>query len=301
MSSKLWSFVLFMKIVLSRKGFDSSSGGVPNPILPDGTLVPLPIPDPHSCVRYDDLKSDVLHKYGTGFSSLVTDLTKGRVGGDDGAHLDPDLLAEHYPRAQSWRPTFGQRGSALGHLKKQGVGIGDTFLFFGVFRPVECVAAQWRYIPKSLPQHILWGWMQVAEVINAGVAIEKYPWLEYHPHCQAGAHQNDLLYLATRSKGKDNSLDARVGAGVFTSVRDEYRLSDCEASKPSAWRLPRWFYPRGREPLSFHGKQERWEDTGRDCRLQSVARGQEFVLDAEQYPEAKKWARELISQAVSPR
>ena len=35
-----------MKIILSRKGFDSANGEQPNPILPDGTLLSLPIPDP---------------------------------------------------------------------------------------------------------------------------------------------------------------------------------------------------------------------------------------------------------------
>ena len=33
-----------MKIILSRKGFDSSNGGCPSPILPDGTLLSMPIP-----------------------------------------------------------------------------------------------------------------------------------------------------------------------------------------------------------------------------------------------------------------
>ena len=33
-----------MKVILSRKGFDSSNGGCPSPILPDGTLLSLPIP-----------------------------------------------------------------------------------------------------------------------------------------------------------------------------------------------------------------------------------------------------------------
>jgi len=33
-----------MKIILSRKGFDSSYGGYPSPILPDKTLLSLPIP-----------------------------------------------------------------------------------------------------------------------------------------------------------------------------------------------------------------------------------------------------------------
>ena len=31
-----------MKIVLSHKGFDSSNGGFPSLVLPDGTVVPLP-------------------------------------------------------------------------------------------------------------------------------------------------------------------------------------------------------------------------------------------------------------------
>jgi len=44
-----------MKIILSRKGFDGSSGGCANPILEDGRLLPLPIPDPASPIRYDDI------------------------------------------------------------------------------------------------------------------------------------------------------------------------------------------------------------------------------------------------------
>lgn len=33
-----------MKIILSRKGFDSENGGYPSPIMPDGRLISLPIP-----------------------------------------------------------------------------------------------------------------------------------------------------------------------------------------------------------------------------------------------------------------
>ena len=36
------------KLILSRKGFDSGSGGCPSPIFPDGTMFSLPIPS------YDD-------------------------------------------------------------------------------------------------------------------------------------------------------------------------------------------------------------------------------------------------------
>jgi len=33
-----------MKVILSRKGFDSGYGGFPSPVLPDGTMLSLPIP-----------------------------------------------------------------------------------------------------------------------------------------------------------------------------------------------------------------------------------------------------------------
>lgn len=37
-----------VKFILSRKGFDSGSGGRPSPILPDGTMLSRPIPEQDS-------------------------------------------------------------------------------------------------------------------------------------------------------------------------------------------------------------------------------------------------------------
>ncbi|MFC1955807.1 hypothetical protein ACFLWZ_04680 [Chloroflexota bacterium] len=55
-----------MKVILSRKGFDSSYGGYPSPILPDGRLISLPIPSPHSyedSFHYSDLRWDQDNTY----------------------------------------------------------------------------------------------------------------------------------------------------------------------------------------------------------------------------------------------
>ncbi len=283
-----------MKIILSRKGFDSSSGGVPNPILPDGTLLPLPIPDAHSNIQYKDLHSEALASYDSSYSSLIADLTNKRITAKQGAHLDPDLCPSHTRRTQQWRPVFGQRGSALGHLKKQAVGVGDLFLFFGVFREVELVDQQWRFVKASSPRHIFWGWMQVEEVLLAAQASEKYPWIDYHPHCQPKASSTDLLYLASVPATSNKRTNKSLGAGIFSSVTDNHVLSDPDRRQPSAWRLPYWFYPKDRTPLTFHANSERWKEAEGFCRLQSVARGQEFVLDAAQYPQALAWARQLI-------
>ena len=48
-----------MKIILSRKGFDSANGGIVSPIFDDGTIVSFPIPSDDEDT-YDSLYCDVL-------------------------------------------------------------------------------------------------------------------------------------------------------------------------------------------------------------------------------------------------
>ena len=120
-----------MRIILSRKGFDSSSGGRPSPILADGRMVSLPIPDEQSPIRYMDIR---WKEYNLG--DLVSDLTNGRVPASSSAHLDPDINCESLSRHAEWRPIFGQIGAAQGHLRKNNVQPGDIFLFFGLYQKV---------------------------------------------------------------------------------------------------------------------------------------------------------------------
>ena len=42
-----------MKVIFSRKGFDSGFGGMPSPVLPDGTMLSMPIPSKGDLVHYD--------------------------------------------------------------------------------------------------------------------------------------------------------------------------------------------------------------------------------------------------------
>lgn len=61
---------LLVKLVLSRKGFDSSFGGVASPIMPDGSLLSLPIPSKKDALRYGEVRVP-----GGGLGTVVTDLT----------------------------------------------------------------------------------------------------------------------------------------------------------------------------------------------------------------------------------
>ena len=53
-----------MKIILSRKGFDSSTGKVPSPVFPDGTMISLPIPDRSSTIAYKDIAGNACASVG---------------------------------------------------------------------------------------------------------------------------------------------------------------------------------------------------------------------------------------------
>ena len=49
-----------MKIILSRKGFDSANGGIVSPIFEDGTMVSFPIPSDDEDT-YDSLYYNGIH------------------------------------------------------------------------------------------------------------------------------------------------------------------------------------------------------------------------------------------------
>ncbi len=47
-------------------------------------------------------------------------------------------------------------------------------------------------------------------------------------------------------------------------------------------------------PLSYHPDPNRWERDDEHAYLKSVGRGQEFVLDLGEYPEATHWLAGLV-------
>lgn len=295
-----------MKLILSRKGFDSASGGGPSPIFPDGTTFSLPIPSGDDNITYGELRhvSGSLGEVNIG--RVVTDLTRrrrpeNRIGTDHRAHLDPDINFHVYPRQEGWKGLFGQGGGTETHLADEGVDAGDLFLFFGLFREVQDRDGCWRFIPGSPPLHVLWGWLQIGEVHEqvGRTGLPELPWASHHPHLQYIGDRN-TIYVASESLKIGNRFKTR-GEGVFPQLRDELVLTEPGRSV-SHWKLPRWFYPEmGKPALTYHDpnrtKSNRWtrrRGDGEHVYLQSVGRGQEFVLDCDHYPEAIPWARGLI-------
>jgi hypothetical protein len=118
-----------MKLILSRKGFDSGSGGGASLITTNNDLISLPIPDDPG-VGHPTSYNQISSAAGN-LGPIVSTLTNGKIRGTDLAHLDPDLDKCSLSRAPgNWAPAFGQRDKAAApHLDNYNVGVGDLFIF----------------------------------------------------------------------------------------------------------------------------------------------------------------------------
>jgi len=205
-------------------------------------------------------------------------------------------------RPRGWRPALGQTGSAHGHLARQEFGAGDVFLFFGWFRRVQQNGGRWGYVPSAPDLHVLFGWLEVAEVLPIvslrEECLARHPWIATHPHVAKPDHYNsalNYLYIAgTKSRYVSHSSFA---AGRFIHFKDILRLS-AEGRTRTVWRLPEWFIPTDtRPPLSYHPVGARWTRDEQGVLLRAAAKGQEFVLDVNHYPEAEIWLANLLAEA----
>lgn len=248
-----------MRIIFSRKGFDSSAGGGPSPIVvgADGTRRPisLPIPDGKGASRttYDDL----------GLGEHAAKASRGKLSGADLCHNDPMFLpggARAFGQC-----IFGQCGAAQTHLERQGVGIGDVFVFFGLFAEAD----------TAEPHHRIFGYLRAEEIIRLAQGVPQELTDLDHPHAIAMHASNDAVW---RGEGQ-----------VAARASDALRLT-IPGGPPSIWHRPAWLKPGG---LSYHDRPSRWATRGQ---LQSVARGQEFVADIGRRKAPREWLDRVIAE-----
>lgn len=250
-----------MKVIISRKGFDSGYGGIPSPILPDGTMLSMPIPSPGDKVRYKDLVFN-----NDSYATILQQLKPNCKVISEDCHLDPDIREEVTSRLENWKPAFGQIGAAQSHLRNQGVGIGDLFLFFGWFRPTIRVKGKLEYNSQEESFHAIYGYMQVGDVITREEDVPE--WLKTHPHAchERWNKNNNAIYVAAESLSFNPNLP---GAGCFRYTK-EHKLSK-DGCRRSVWALPDFF----REiPITYNANA--WQEDG----FHSAAKGQEFVFNA---------------------
>ena len=238
-----------MKMILSRKGFDSAAGGCPSPII-DGRPLSMPIPaSGSSTTTYANL----------GLGKIVEQITRGRIAGD--------ALCHHDPMFHQGECLLGQCGAAQSHLARHGVGLGDLFLFFGLFADPD----------TGERHHRIFGYLKV----RSATPVATMPLAERaelvalrHPHLLERRVTNDVIYR---------------GEGVAARYADSTLRMTRLGGPLSHWHVPHWLQTRG---LSYHAKPWRWAEPGA---LQLVSRGQEFVCDIGEGTEAVAWINAKIA------
>jgi hypothetical protein len=288
-----------LKIVLSRKGFDSTFGECASPIFPGDEILSLPIPERKpfygTNIRYSDLRSPI-----PGFTNVgaIVEQLSGKYGPKDLAHLDPHVDARVYRRPAGWRGLFGQIGPAQGHLRKQNVGEGDLFLFYGLYRRVVADGGRLKFLQGTPSQHVIFGWMGIGEVVPIEKSEDarewslKNSWGAYHSHLHGtGRVPGNALYVAA-----DKCFGALPGAGVFEKYSKRRCLTALDESC-SVWLLPKWFDPkRCAKPLTYNSNRATWRPTANGFLLRTKSPGQEYVLDTDDYREAEGWAKDIIAE-----
>ena len=238
-----------MKLVFSRKGFDSAAGGAPSPII-DGCPTSLPIPArDRSETTYGDL----------GLGSVVEQMSRGRLTASSLCHCDPMF--------ENGRCAFGQTGIAQSHLSNNDVGVGDVFLFFGLFSDAQ----------GGDRHHRIFGYLEVKEILSLGPkpskACQPRGFTIRHPHTIGKWNKNNTIYAGPGSTAVSASPSLRltVPNGQLTH-----------------WRVPPWLTGTG---LSYHRDNKRWNPDGT---LHTVGRGQEFVADVSGKKDASEWLEHTL-------
>ncbi|MBT7497669.1 hypothetical protein HN662_05035 [Candidatus Woesearchaeota archaeon] len=274
-----------MKVILSRKGFDSGYGGYPSLILPDCKLISLPIPSKDS-TRYSDLK---LNKQQTYFDLMKEikpaikynkqwhELTK-----DTECHLDPDIYTSVLERSKEWKACFGQVGGSQTHLMNQNVKEGDLFLFFGWFKQTRLKDKTLCFDKLAHDLHVIFGYFQIGEIIHTNQQTQISKWLKSHPHMleKYNNKKQNTIYIARNTLTWNDKLP---GAGTFKFNQDLVLTK--KGFSRSRWKLSDFFENVN---ISHHSKKS-WKHEGY---FQSAGIGQEFVIEDNVLIE--NWAKNLI-------
>lgn len=262
-----------MKIILSRKGFDSGkqNAKMPSPIIDGKVLLSFPIPFDKNETNY----SELIFR-GKNYHQIARELRP--TFEFERCHLDPDIYDNILEkRPEDWEPCFGQEEAALTHLVNQKVKIGDIFLFFGWFKEIGNNGSGYKYKRGASDKHVIFGYLQIGGIHDTSEEIAKYYW---HPHSTTPPSGPNAIFTASKYL-----LDTKLpGYGTFTYSED-LDLTKKGYSR-SKWELPDCI--KGK-PISYHNELSQKKDY-----FQSAMIGQEFVLCADE--NITHWLIDLVKK-----
>lgn len=294
-----------MKLVLSRKGFDSGSGGCFSPYDHEtGKYIWFPIPEKVNSYSNNIRYSDIIVKdeYLSGLKgSNLSEIYKGLKRTDrlklrkyEYASIDNNELFAHFDPMLGVPPWmeesenckvgmgFGQFNAAP-QLGNHDVNRGSIFLFFGGFQSIS---------NRKISGHYIYGWLKVKKRIETykecKEIIEEYK-LNHHPHITEAAftrNQKNYIFLPDEWLFEDLKIP---GCGYFTKLNDSLLLSNSKISNIATWNLPFFFY---KNLTQVH--QNTWEYTRDEFCTVKTGIGQEFITQLTD--KGEEWLRKLFLQ-----
>jgi len=295
------------RIVLSRKGFDTTYGGCASPIFKDGEMMSLPIPENSSHTKVRTTFEMLRGKQARNIPSAIEQLCPARYADlPKKVHLDPDLRPLLRRKNQSnSKGYFGQCGGSQAGLKSGGVcdpNNHSLFLFYGWFRGVEEENdGGLRYIraeankPMSQNQHVIWGWLQVKtqyEIRENQALPPELEFADHHPHIEHRDRKNNFLYEGMSRLTFDNN---KLGSGIFPRYHADLRLT-CpdEFNRMSYWRVPPFL-----RSAATGGVNTQWKKQCSNAQsLRYQGPGQEFIFNTEGCQnETADWLTKLFRHA----
>jgi hypothetical protein len=313
----------FGKVVLSRKGFDSTAGGGFSPFDPKTRkYIVLPIPvgkkELEICnpLKYEEvhLQGNYLDGYPqTNLKSLMETMKKkATIKTKDGkekseyAHFDPWLghcpwLAEGSSHQIG---AFGQVGIPQAQLHNQGVGEGSLFLFFSRFTTIDKNGEN-KIVPGISRENLnkdlyfIYGWLKVKKVIREYKDIIDDKSLQslksLHPHATEQYfknYPNNTIYIADELMFPDDTIP---GCGYFPRLNTDLCLtaSDSDQQKYGQWIPSRWKLPNFLREKCLSVLNKRFVPKGDLCLVETTGQWQEAVFD-ESEEEFYNWFRGLV-------
>lgn len=280
-----------MKVILSKKGLDSSNSIKPISIS-NNEMVFLPIPSDniYDYTRYSEVFNNKIsllyYCMEMGINNGYINDKKISINGETHCHLDPQLIDyfgyKDFKGSDAFKGNFGQVKSAQKHLENNKVQVNDLFLFYG-----------W-YEDKNKPngKHTIFGYLQIGEIIKVNELtpdqkqdiINKYPWLHHQPHWCSN-ETNNTIYIARETCTFDKKIK---GYGMF-KYNKKLDLTADDMENKTCWKIPALKNCKA-SYKGANGKSE-FSELGQ-YRLSD--RCQELVI--EECPQAEKWAINLIKK-----
>jgi hypothetical protein len=290
-----------MKIILSRKGFDSTYGNIPSPVVKtrEGNykVVSLPIPSTQekSDIKFSDLS--LIETFSMRDFILANHKTFSKRFSEF-CHLDPDISFDTKPaREYNWHPAFGQDDTAQSVLYNNQVDSGDIFLFFGWFQFAEFINNTYKFIKNNeYPNgfHMLFGYLKIEKSFTVKEfcpdELKYHPHFKFHNNYRDRSQRNNTIYKATRYLDRKAKLK---GSNSFNFSRDLILTKPYE-NRRTIWKLPDFFSMENGVVMTYHTKPERWSKENNHTILMTVSKGQEFVILNDPNEKVASWSLDII-------